>query len=142
MILYSVLTICEDFYPRYIGGNFWSSSLHCRRDIKNGIWWESTSWIFQKRNERLPKIVHDKAAAQWAALCLILIKEFEITSLLSWLKSLCKKIYTIEFYLHMYIARCSLHSIFKNWFIVCIVSIPICEDQVLSSIQFYSQTIN
>ena len=140
MILYSVLTICEDFYPRDIGGNFWSSSLHCRRDIKNGIWWESTSWIFQKRNERLPKIVHDKAAAQWAALCLILIKEFEITSLLSWLKSLCKKIYTIEFYLHMYID--AAYILYLRIGSLYVLYLPICEDQVLSSIQFYSQTID
>ena len=53
---------------------------------------------------------------------------------------MCKKIYTIEFYLHMYID--AAYILYLRIGSLYVLYLPICEDQVLSSIQFYSQTID
>ena len=53
---------------------------------------------------------------------------------------MCKKIYTIEFYLHMYID--AAYNLYLRIGSLYVLYLPICEDQVLSSIQFYSQTID
>ena len=52
---------------------------------------------------------------------------------------MCKKIYTIESYLHMYID--AAYNLYLRIGSLYVLYLPICEDQVLSSIQFYSQTI-